>query len=98
MVGIAATEFAVTQTPVVCTSVSKYGRPSASCGRPCTHDVVHVVGTRMCTPPGQWSTQSTRCSSPSSPAREAARIQPMCRVERLLPPLCAILVSPDSTA
>ena len=68
VVGIAATAFAVTQTPIVCTSVSKYGRPSASCGRPCAHEVVHVVGTPMCTPPDS--------GVPRAPFAAAPRAQP----------------------
>ena len=68
MVGMAATAFAVTQTPIVCTSVSKYGRPSALCGQPCTHEVVHIVGTPVCTPPDS--------GVPRAPVAAAPRAQP----------------------
>jgi hypothetical protein len=68
VVGFAATAFAVTQTPIVCTSVSKYGRPSALCGRPCAHEVVHVVGTAVSTPPDR--------GVPRAPVAAAPRAQP----------------------
>ncbi len=69
VVGIAASAFAVTQTPIVCTSVSKKGRPSASCGRPCTHEVVHVVGTAVCAPSDRGVPRAPVAAAPRANGR-----------------------------